>query len=100
MSFDRRQARPFDKEASTGPLAEACYVPQRYEPNYPYPLLVMFHPRGGDEHRLEVGGHDVETERGLEDAVANDAVVVLRVDDQLGLAARGGRSGRECFGDR
>src|SRR6267154_6152687 len=52
MSFDRRQARPFDREASTGPLAEACYVPQRYEPNYPYPLLVLFHPRGGDEQQM------------------------------------------------
>ncbi len=52
MSFDRRPARPFDEEATTGPLAEACYVPQRYEPNYPYPLLVMFHPRGGDEQQM------------------------------------------------
>ena len=52
MSFDRRQARPFDTEAGTGPLAEACYVPQRYEPNYPYPMLVMLHPRGGDEQQM------------------------------------------------
>jgi phospholipase/carboxylesterase len=52
MSFDRRPARPFDKESATGPLAETCYVPQRYEPNYPYPLLVMFHPRGGDEQQM------------------------------------------------
>ncbi len=47
MSFDRRQARPYDEEATSGPLVEACYVPQRYEPNYPYPLLVMLHARGG-----------------------------------------------------
>jgi phospholipase/carboxylesterase len=52
MSFDRRQARPTNKEAASGPLAEACYVPQRYEPNYPYPLLVMFHHRGGDEQQM------------------------------------------------
>ncbi len=52
MSFDRRQARPYDEEAMSGPLAEACYVPQRYEPNYPYPLLVMLHARGGDEQQM------------------------------------------------
>jgi phospholipase/carboxylesterase len=52
MSFDRRLARPYDSEASTSTLAEACYVPQRYEPNYPYPLLVMFHPRGSDEQQM------------------------------------------------
>ncbi len=52
MSFDRRQARPFDGETGTEPLAEACYVPQRYEPNYPYPMLVMFHSRGGDEQQM------------------------------------------------
>ncbi len=33
-------------------LAEARFIPQRYEPNYAYPLLVMFHGRGGDEHQL------------------------------------------------
>ncbi len=52
MSFDRRQARPFDKEAGTESLAEACYVPQRYEPNYPYPLLVMLHARASDEQMM------------------------------------------------
>ena len=52
MSFDRRQTRPFNMEAGMGPLAEACYVPQRYEPNYPYPLLVMFHGRGSDEQQM------------------------------------------------
>lgn len=30
-------------------LAESRFVPQRYEPNYAYPLLVLFHGRGGDE---------------------------------------------------
>lgn len=34
------------------PLVEARFVPQSYEPNYPYPLLVMFHGRGGDEHQM------------------------------------------------
>lgn len=52
MSFDRRQASPSDREAATEPLAESCYVPQRYEPNYPYPMLVMLHSRGGDEQQM------------------------------------------------
>jgi phospholipase/carboxylesterase len=52
MSFDRRQTSPSDREAATEPLTEACYVPQRYEPNYPYPLLVMLHARGSDEQQM------------------------------------------------
>ena len=52
MSFDRRQARQAGTEAGTDALAEACYVPQGYEPNYPYPLLVMFHTRGSDERQM------------------------------------------------
>lgn len=35
-----------------GSLVEARFIPRRYEPNYAYPLLVMFHGRGGDEHQL------------------------------------------------
>src|SRR5206468_3699232 len=34
------------------PLVEAMFVPQRYEPNYPYPLLALFHGRGGDEQQM------------------------------------------------
>ncbi len=34
------------------PLVEATFVPQRYEPNYAYPLLVLFHQRGGDEDQM------------------------------------------------
>ncbi len=52
MSSDRRQARPTNQKSGTEPLVEACYVPQRYEPNYPYPLLVMFHARGSDEQQM------------------------------------------------
>jgi phospholipase/carboxylesterase len=33
-------------------LAESRFVPQRYEPNYAYPLLVLFHGRGGDEETV------------------------------------------------
>src|SRR5436190_8928754 len=33
-------------------LVETRFIPQRYEPNYPYPLLVLFHGRGGDEQQL------------------------------------------------
>ena len=52
MSFDRRPARPSDQETEAVPIGEACYVPQGYEPNYPYPLLVMLHHRGGDEQQM------------------------------------------------
>jgi phospholipase/carboxylesterase len=30
----------------------SAYVPRHYEPGYSYPLLVLFHGRGGDEHQL------------------------------------------------
>jgi phospholipase/carboxylesterase len=52
MNGDRRISPPF--EATNGPaaLAEARFIPQRYEPNYAYPLLALFHGRGGDEHQM------------------------------------------------
>jgi phospholipase/carboxylesterase len=52
MSGDRPIAPLFDALAEGVSLAEARFVPQRYEPNYAYPLLVLFHGRGGDEHQL------------------------------------------------
>ena len=52
MSNDRRNAVPFSAEAGTGSLVEARFVPQRYEPNYAYPLLVLLHARGGDEQQM------------------------------------------------
>jgi len=52
MSSDRLNAPPFDAATKAGPLAEARFVPQRYEPNYPYPLLVLLHGRGGDEQQM------------------------------------------------
>ncbi|GIW89532.1 MAG: hypothetical protein KatS3mg108_3856 [Isosphaeraceae bacterium] len=51
MSGDRRPLTTA-AEPRTGALAEARFIPRRYEPNYPYPLLVLFHGRGGDEHQL------------------------------------------------
>jgi phospholipase/carboxylesterase len=38
--------------AASFSLVEARFVPQRYEPNYAYPLLVLLHSRGGDEQQL------------------------------------------------
>ena len=52
MSNDRRNAPLFDSEAGTGTLVESRFVPQRYEPNYAYPLLVLLHARGGDEQQM------------------------------------------------
>lgn len=53
MSSDRPQA-PSTESTSLGAvsLVETRFVPQRYEPNYAYPLLVMFHGRGGDEQQM------------------------------------------------
>ena len=52
MSNERRNAPLFDSEAGVGPLVESRFVPQRYEPNYAYPLLVLLHARGGDEQQM------------------------------------------------
>jgi phospholipase/carboxylesterase len=52
MTNDRRNAPPLSSEAKAGSLVEARFVPQRYEPNYAYPLLVLLHARGGDEQQM------------------------------------------------
>lgn len=52
MNGDRRISSPIDAPRELSLLAESRFVPQRYEPNYAYPLLVMFHGRGGDEHQM------------------------------------------------
>src|SRR3954470_20156094 len=52
MSTHRRIALPSDASTRSEPLVEAMFVPQRYEPNYAYPLLVLLHGRGGDEHQM------------------------------------------------
>ncbi len=52
MHDDRRTTPPI--RPTTGPVTpvEATFVPDRYEPNYPYPLLVLLHRRGGNEQQL------------------------------------------------
>jgi phospholipase/carboxylesterase len=52
MSSERRITHPFQAQSVPAPLVEAMFVPQRYEPNYAYPLLVLFHGRGGDEQQM------------------------------------------------
>jgi phospholipase/carboxylesterase len=53
MSNDRLNAPSFEAtNHGAGALVESRFVPQRYEPNYPYPLLVLFHARGGDEQQM------------------------------------------------
>ncbi len=52
MNGDRRVLTPIDASCEPGLLTEARFVPQQYEPNYAYPLLVLLHGRGGDEHQM------------------------------------------------
>ena len=55
MSSDRTDAPSFEltsTNSGAGSLVEARFIPQRYEPNYAYPLLVLFHARGGDEQQM------------------------------------------------
>jgi phospholipase/carboxylesterase len=52
MNSDRRTVPLRESETGLGFFPEARFLPHGYEPNYAYPLLVMFHGRGGDEHQL------------------------------------------------
>src|SRR3982751_176804 len=52
MSRDRLNAPSSDLSPGAGSLVEARFIPQRYEPNYAYPLLVLFHARGSDEQQM------------------------------------------------
>jgi phospholipase/carboxylesterase len=52
MFSERRILLPFDPSIGGEPLSQALFVPQRYEPNYAYPLLVLLHGRGGDEQQM------------------------------------------------
>src|SRR5260370_19853018 len=49
---ERRITQPLYAQAGSTALVEAMFVPQRYEPNYAYPLLALFHARGGDEQQM------------------------------------------------
>ena len=53
MSNDRLNAPSFElTDTGAAALVESTFIPQRYEPNYPYPLLVLFHAKGGDEQQM------------------------------------------------
>ncbi len=52
MSSDRLNAPSFETTTRAGSLVEARFIPLQYEPNYAYPLLVLFHARGGDEEQM------------------------------------------------
>ena len=52
MSSDRLNALSIESTTVGSTLVEARFIPQRYEPNYAYPLLVLFHGRGGEEQQM------------------------------------------------
>jgi phospholipase/carboxylesterase len=53
MSSERPNAPSFEMTTvASGSLVQTRFIPQRYEPNYAYPLLALFHARGGDEQQM------------------------------------------------
>jgi phospholipase/carboxylesterase len=52
MTFDRISAPLHLMAMQSRNLVETRFIPRQYEPNYAYPLLVLFHARGGDEEQL------------------------------------------------
>jgi phospholipase/carboxylesterase len=52
MTNDRLNAPSSSATSSSSLLVETRFIPRQYEPNYAYPLLVLFHARGGDEDQL------------------------------------------------
>jgi len=48
--FTSSRFRGYDSDSQW--RISTVYVPKHYEPRYEYPLLVMFHGRGGDEQQL------------------------------------------------
>jgi phospholipase/carboxylesterase len=52
MIFDRLPAPLVSPASQSRSLVEARFIPRQYEPNYAYPLLVLFHARGGDEDQF------------------------------------------------
>src|SRR2546423_492867 len=56
MSSERLNVPSHETMTGAVTLVEARFVPQRYEPNYPYPLLVLLHARGVDGVAVRGGG--------------------------------------------
>ena len=52
MTDDRLNAPLASTLSTSSLLVETRFIPRQYEPNYAYPLLVLFHARGGDEDQL------------------------------------------------
>jgi phospholipase/carboxylesterase len=52
MTFDRLPIPENATSKHSSSLVEARFIPRQYEPNYPYPLVVLLHARGGDEDQL------------------------------------------------
>ena len=52
MTFDRLHEALSLPASPPRSLVETRFIPRQYEPNYAYPLLVLFHARGGDEDQL------------------------------------------------
>ena len=49
----RPTADPSERNPEAVQLAGGTrFIPRQYEPNYPYPLVVLLHARGGDEDQL------------------------------------------------
>jgi phospholipase/carboxylesterase len=46
-----RPAEGFDADPAPAPMCRT-FLPDNYEPRYPYPLLVLFHPHGGNEEQV------------------------------------------------
>ncbi|MFO0892396.1 MAG: esterase [Isosphaeraceae bacterium] len=52
MIHDRPSPAPTTTSSAASTLVETRFVPRQYEPNYAYPLLVLFHGRASDEDQL------------------------------------------------
>lgn len=52
MAQDRTDAQGFSTASQAAAFVDSHFVPGQYEPNYPYPLLVLLHGKGADEDQL------------------------------------------------
>ncbi len=75
----------------------ATFIPKHYEPGYAYPLLVLFHGRGGDEHQLLRVMPKLSARNYVAVALRGPEVTPRRRDGSLGYgwgqAARGAKTG-------